>query len=152
MKKMLAAGLLILLPLPAMAQQSARAELTHVDSSYVQVYEHDFVGGTGEFVRLKLEKDHHYRAELSTGGVELQINPVDRSVQAPYLAKTVPGQTVTGGSMYDLRPHATAVYQIKVLDTTSGNATLRILEKQPVQDKAKEKKKMEDKDQDDSTS
>lgn len=136
MRKLITAGLFLLLPLPLAAQQTSQKDLTHVDSTYVQVYSHDFVGGTQEFVRLKLQKNRMYRAELSQGGVNLEIQPLDQSVQQPYLARTLPGQSVTGGTMFDLRPYATAIYQIRVLNVPTGAATFRLLEKQPVKQKS----------------
>ncbi len=151
MKKLILAGVFLLLPPVLAAQQTGQTDLTQVDSTYVPVYDHDFVGGTNEFVRLKLEKGHQYRAELNQSGVQLEINPIDRSVQAPYLARTVPGQSVTGGEIYTLRPYATAIYQIKVLNTTAGAATLRLLEKQPVKKPMQHKKGEEKGEVEDST-
>jgi len=88
---------------------------------------HEFVQGTDEFVRLDMKKDVTYRAELDQPGVHLTITPLNAGMPSPYVAPVVPGVGASGGSIYEIRPAADGVYQIRTTGPGGGrNATLTV--------------------------
>lgn len=120
-----------LIAVPAAAQKDTAA--ASQDSTFVPIIAQSFTGGSGEYLRVELVQGHQYRLSTNYGRVRFTVSPVKSSVQQPYLNTTVPGSSVTGGSLWDLRPYETAMYEIRVRDFPAGNtATLTLYEKRPV--------------------
>ncbi|MBA3258992.1 MAG: hypothetical protein H0T68_05945 [Gemmatimonadales bacterium] len=70
---------------PSLAGQSGTAALAVQarDSTDTVVLDHDFISGTGEFVRVFLQAKQVYRAELSTTDVTLAIRSPLRQGDIP---------------------------------------------------------------------
>ena len=90
---------------------------------------HEFVQGSNDFVRVDLKKGMTYRAEMDQPGVRLTINPLGSGMPDPYVAPVLSGVGASGGSIYEIRPAADGVYQIRTVGpSTAQSATLTIYE------------------------
>lgn len=88
---------------------------------------HTFSTARGEFVRVFLASGTTYEAELDGGGIQLQVRPVDTSVQSPRVEEKFPGASAGGSSLFTVQPRADGEYEFRTLRGDPGRPlTLRI--------------------------
>lgn len=92
-----------------------------------EILTHTFSGGRGEFVRVFLAGGTRYEAELDGGGIQLQVRPVDASVQSPRVEEKVPGLSAGGSSIFLVQPRSDGEYEFRALRGDPGKPlTLRV--------------------------
>ena len=90
---------------------------------------HEFTQGSNDFVRLDMKKGMTYRAEVDQPGVQLTIDPIGAGTPRPYVAPLMSGVGASGGSIYQIRPAADGVYQIRTVGPSGARtATLTVYE------------------------
>lgn len=114
---MLAAAMVAPLPAPRAAVDTPPRD------TLVLAYE--FSGPRSEFTRVTLEAGQVYRVEV-TGARQAQIRTLEPGVQQPMLSRIEAGTRASGTVAFELRPHATTVYEVRVSGLTQGSAPVRI--------------------------
>jgi hypothetical protein len=97
---------------------------------------HEFVQGSNDFVRVDLKKGMTYRAELDQPRVRLTISPLGNGMPDPYVAPIVSGVSASGGSMYEIRPAADGVYQIRTVGPSRAQSATLTMYRVPARRKA----------------
>ena len=87
----------------------------------VRVLSHVFANPSREFVRVRLESDATYRAEFNTARARLEVRPLSQGVQAPVVRAV---RLAKGKGVFDIEPHVTADYEIRVLG--AGDRAVRL--------------------------
>jgi hypothetical protein len=82
------------------------------------VLDHNFTGAVNEPIRVFLAKDMTYHAETTGNGIQLQLKPLLGSTQLPLLQRVTSGMSAAGGTIYEIKPRADAVY---VFTTVGGD-------------------------------
>lgn len=86
---------------------------------------HEFSEPRSEFARVTLEAGQVYRLEV-TGARAAQVRTLLPGVQQPVVAQLPSGTSASGTVVFELRPFATALYEVRVSDLTGGSAPVRI--------------------------
>lgn len=95
---------------------------------------HTFTQGSGEFVRVRLEEGVTYEAELSEP-VTLSITPVEAGTIEPFVKPVLSGTSVSGAALYEIRPGADGMYEVRVVGGVgTQTATLRLIPMPPEED------------------
>lgn len=100
----------------------ARAQDTNAVAARAQgarVLDHTFNAAVGEPVRVFLAKDVKYRVEVDATNIQLQIRPINLSIQTPRVDPLLAGASATGMTMYTVTPHQDAEYEFI---STGGDA------------------------------
>jgi hypothetical protein len=121
----------------AIGQTSDSTDLQRRNAALV--LDHNFTGSVNEPIRVFLAKDMTYHAETTGNGIQLQLKPLLGSTQLPLLQPLTSGLSAAGGSIYEIKPRADAVY---VFTTIGGDpqqpVNLRVYAIQkPMKDTAK---------------
>ena len=91
-----------------------------------EVLTHTF-SNRGEFVRVFLASGITYEAELNGGGIQLQVRPIDLSVQPPRVEERVPGSSAGGSSIFTIQPRGDGEYEFRAVGGDPGSPlTLRL--------------------------
>jgi hypothetical protein len=97
--------LVVCLASPSAAQRDSSAAPSIPDTADALVLDHDFIAGAGEFVRVFLQANQVYRAELSTPDVTIGIRAPFRRVQLPRVYPVTNASTASGSSVVELYPY-----------------------------------------------
>ncbi|HEY4320300.1 MAG TPA: hypothetical protein VGM77_03895 [Gemmatimonadales bacterium] len=100
----------------------ARAQDTSSVAARAQaarVLDHTFNAAVGEPVRVFLAKDVKYRVEVDGTNIQLQLRPINLSIQTPRVDPMFSGASATGMTMYTVTPHQDAEYEFI---STGGDA------------------------------
>lgn len=86
---------------------------------------HEFSQPRTEAARVTLEAGQVYRLEVN-GARAAQVRTLLPGVQQPVVARLPSGTSASGTVVFELRPFATALYEVRVGDLTGGTAPVRI--------------------------
>jgi hypothetical protein len=89
----------VCLPAPSAARRDSSAAPSIPDTADALVLDHDFIASAGEFVRVFLQANRVYRAELSTPDVTIGIRAPFRRVQLPRVYPVTNASTASGSSV-----------------------------------------------------
>ncbi|MEO8198990.1 MAG: hypothetical protein ABI679_00580 [Gemmatimonadota bacterium] len=103
---------------------SAQVDTTRAvgDSAVERLLDHTFQSPSREFVRVRLEAGVTYRASVTGDRVHLEIHPIQSGVKSVRLDQL--GKSADHPAVYEIRPHANAEYEIRVL--APGNQAIRL--------------------------
>jgi hypothetical protein len=102
-------------PVAAHAQDTVTASRAQA----ARVLDHTFNAAVGEPVRVFLAKDVKYRVEIDGTNIQLQIRPLNLSIQTPRVDALLAGASAAGMTMYTVTPHEDAEYEFI---STGGDA------------------------------
>jgi hypothetical protein len=118
--------LVVCLASPVVAQRDSSAAPTMPDTADALVLDHDFIAGTGEFVRVFLQANQVYRAELSSPDVTIGIRSPFHPVQLPRVYPVTNASTASGSSVVEIYPEADAEYELRPVDARRGGVATRL--------------------------
>jgi hypothetical protein len=115
-----AAWLLAWLTTPLIAQGPEKT-----DSVDVLILDHDF-GAVGELVRLFLNDNQVYRAELSTIDVTLELHPRIEGMRVPRVYPISDSRSPSGYSVVEIYPDQDGVYEIRPVSIQGSRISTRL--------------------------
>jgi hypothetical protein len=118
--------IVVCLTSPLAAQSEGPTAGSASDTADALVLDHDFIAGVGEFVRVFLQANQVYRAELSTPDVTLGIRSPLRRVQLPRVYPLVDSYTPSGSSVVEIYPEADGEYELRPIDARGGGVATRL--------------------------
>ena len=86
---------------------------------------HEFSQPRTESARVTLEAGQVYRLEV-TGAGAAQVRTLLPGVQQPVVNRLPSGSSASGTVVFELRPFATALYEVRVGSLSGGAAPVRI--------------------------
>jgi hypothetical protein len=98
----------------AQAQSAALAGPIIDTTADVLVLDHDFAVA-GEIVRIFLQADQVYRAELSAPDLTLQVRALGDRIRAPRVYPITGAESASGASVLELYPDVDAEYEIRAV-------------------------------------
>lgn len=128
-----ATAVLTAVPAVARAQDSTLAQRREA----AMVLDYTFNAPVGEPIRVFLAKGIKYRAEVQGTGLQLQLRPMESSVQAPQLQSLLGSRTgsASGETLYTILPRADAEYQFITVGGQAGRSVKLRLYVLPPDDK-----------------
>lgn len=114
----LAAAIVAAAPASAKAQDSTLAQKREAAT----ILDHTFNAPAGEPMKVFLAKGIKYRAEVQGQGIQLQLRPVESSVQSPQLQSVLGSRNSSASSeaLYTILPRADAEYMFITVGGKAG--------------------------------